>query len=368
MHLQLRLRRSVVTLVLILAAGGCGSPSESTPDSSANRDASPTSADTRGATSDGLTASDGVVTSDTTTVSVDAAANDVAVDSMTLGPDGSVQGLDGSKTGWDGPTSEAGGGSADTAYSKLDVGSSAADTGSQADGPFDSGNLADGPADAADAAFVPGPATAALVNAGSAGQFNLADGTWKVFYFDAVAGQVYAVSGLSGITRGYVSTSPSVSPSNYQFVTNTDGNLSFTAPATQRYYIAAAVSGGGASGSFQVADGGTLIALGSTVLALTAPDGDNTYFYRFPITAGHGYTFTATGPSQSEVEIAVSPRAERSSNGQLSYSIWGVGGSLPFTGYDIPVAAVATSYSGFCFFYINVTAAITVTVTIAESS
>ena len=36
---------------------------------------------------------------------------------------------------------------------------------------------------------------------------------WKIFYFDAVAGQVYAVSGLSGITHGYVSTSPSVSPS-----------------------------------------------------------------------------------------------------------------------------------------------------------
>jgi hypothetical protein len=252
------------------------------------------------------------------------------------------------------------------ASSRQDAGT--ADAGGQADGPADAGvSQADGHADSADAGFVPGPATAAVVNGGSAGEFNLSDGTWKVFYFDAVAGQVYAVSGLSGIVHGYVSTSSSVSPSNYQFVTNADGNLSFAAPAAQRYYIAVAVSGGWVSGSFQVADGGTLIGLGSTPLALTAPDGDNTYFFRFPVVTGHGYTFTATGPSQPSVEIAVSPRAERSSNGQLSYSIWGVGGSLPFTGYDIPAAAVATSYSGFCFFYINVTAAMTVTVTIAES-
>ena len=104
------------------------------------------------------------------------------------------------------------------------------------------------------------------------------------------------------------------------------------------------------------------------MLALTAPDGDNTYFYRFPITPGHGYTFTATGPSQPSVKIAAAPRAERSSNGQLSGSIWGVGGSLPFTGYDIPAVSVATSYSGFYFFYINVTTAMTITVTIAEAS
>jgi hypothetical protein len=32
-------------------------------------------------------------------------------------------------------------------------------------------------------------------------------------------------------------------------------------------------------------------------------------------------------------------------------------GARPFTGYEISAAAAATSYSGFCFFYINVTAA-----------
>ena len=364
--MHLRLRRYFVTFALIMAAGGCGSSSETTPDSSVSSDAPLAPTDTRVVAPDGTLAGDAFVTSDATTNSVDAAtANDAVVDTVTVGIDGSKTGSD----GHDASASEANLLSVDTLSPKLDAGTGAMDTGGQGDGPVDVGSgQADGPAEVADSGFVPEPATPALVNAGSAGQFSLADGTWKVFYFDAVAGQVYAVSGLTGITRGYVSTSPSVSPSNYQFVTNTDGNLSFTAPAAQRYYIAAAVSGGGSSGSFQVADGGTPITLGSTVLSLTAPDGDNTTFYRFPITAGHGYTFTATGPSQPSVKIAAAPRAERSSNGQLSYSIWGVGGGLPFTGYDIPAVSVASSYSGFYFFYINVTTAMTITVTITEAS
>jgi hypothetical protein len=374
MRLQQRHGRFLVTFALVSAAAGCGSSSDKLPDSAVSPDSLAVPADTRAAAPDGLSASDILVTSDSATIGADAAtAKDTAVDSVAVGIDGPAEGIDGSKLaldgwdgwdGWDGAASEAGGGTIDTSPSRLDAGTGAADAVGQADAPSD---VDAGPAEIADAGFVPGPATAALVNAGMAGQFSLADGTWKIFYFDAVAGQVYAVSGLSGITRGYVSTSPSVSPSNYQFVTNADGNLSFTAAAAQRYYIAAAVSGGGASGSFQVADGGTLVALGSTVVALTAPDGDNSYFYRFPITAGHGYTFAATGPSQPSVKIAVGPRAERSSNGQLSGSIWGVGGSLPFTGYDIPAVSVATSYSGFYFFYINVTTAMTITVTIAEA-
>jgi hypothetical protein len=348
-----RLRRSLVIVALVTAAGGCGSSSDQAsdqapdqvPDSSASPDAP-------------------IV--DTVT------AKDAAADTVAVGLDGPAQSLDGSKPSLDGQAgsiSEADSGTGDASPSRPDTGTGATDTSSQTDGPSDAGGgQTDGPAEVADAGFVPGPATAALVNTGSAGEFSLADGTWKVFYFDAVVGQVYAVSGLSGIVHGYVSTSALVAPSNYQFVTNSDGNLSFTAAATQRYYIAVAVSGGGVSGSFQVAEGGTLIALGSTVLALTAPDGDNTYFYRFPITTGRGYTFTATGSTQTSVKIAVAPRAERSSSGQFSYSAWGVGGGLPFTAYDIPAASVATSYSGFYFFYINVTAAMTITVTIAEAS
>ena len=368
MHVQPRLRRSVATIALVMAVGGCGSSSEptSTPDSSVGRDASSTSADTRVAGPDGSDTSDAVGTGDTATNSVDA---DAASDTGAAGLDGPMPGIDGGQVGWDASVSEAGGLGVDAASSRLDTGGAAGEAGGQGDGSPDfGGSQADGPSATADAGFVPGPATPIVVNSGPTGQFSLSDGTWKIFYFDAVATQVYAVSELSGIVHGYVSTSSSVSPSNYQFVTNADGNLSFMAPAAQRYYIAVSVSGGGVSGSFQVADGGTKIALGSTPLALTAPDGDNTYFFRFPITAGHGYTFSAAGPAQPSIKIAAAPRAERSSNGQFSYSIWGVGGSLPFTGYDISAAAAATSYSGFCFFYINVTAAMTVTVTIAESS
>ena len=361
-----RRRRAIVTFVVIMAAGGCGSSSDTTPDSSASRDAPMGPADTRVVAPDGTSTNDAFVTNDTGPNGVDAAAaNDATADTVVVGPDGPAQGIDVSKPGYDGSASEAGVGSVDASSAQLDVVAGAMDTGGQADGPTDT---AAGPAEVADAGFVPGPATAALVNAGSSGQFSLADGTWKVFYFDAAAGQVYAVSGLSGITRGYVSTSASVSPSNYQFVTNADGNLSFTAAATQRYYIAAAVSGGGASGSFQLADGGTPVALGTTVFALTAPDGDNYYFYRFPISAGHSYSMTATGPSQPSVGLAVAPRAERSSNGQFSYSIWGLGGSLPFTDQAIPAESVATSYSGFYYFFLRVFAAITVTVTITQSS
>jgi hypothetical protein len=95
--------------------------------------------------------------------------------------------------------------------------------------------------------------------------------------------------------------------------------------------------------------------------------GNSTYFYRFPITAGHGYVLDAQGPSQPNVGIAVSPRAERSSNGQFSYAAWGVSGSLPYANQEITAAAVAQSYSGFCYFYVNVRGAIALTVTITQS-
>lgn len=373
MRLQQRPCRILVAFALVTLAAGCGSSSDKLPDSAVSPDAPAVPTDTRVVTPDGLSASDTFVPSDSATLGADAAtAKDAAVDSVAVGVDGPAQGqgqgqgegIDGPAQGIDGPAQGIDGPAQGIDGPAQGQGIDGSKTG------YDGSALeaADGPSEMADAGFVPGPATAALVNAGTAGQFSLADGTWKIFYFDAVAGQVYAVSGLSGITRGYVSTSPSVSPSNYQLVTNADGNLSFTAATAQRYYIAAAVSGGGASGSFQVADGGTLVALGSTVLALTAPDGDNYYFYRFPITAGHGYTLTATGPSQPSVGLAVAPRAERSSNGQFSYSIWGLGGSLPFTDQPIPAASVANSYSGFYYFFVRVPAAITVTVTITQSS
>jgi hypothetical protein len=219
----------------------------------------------------------------------------------------------------------------------------------------------------ADAAFVPGPATPIVVNSGPTGDYNLPNGTWKVFYFDVVAGQMYAVAGLSATERGFVSTDPQVSPSNYQMVTDATGVLSFVAAAAQRTYVAVAATGGGVSGYFQVADGGIPVALGKTTLSLTAPHGDDTYVYRFPISAGHGYVMNLTGPAQPNVGIAVSPKATRSLGGQFSDSAWSVAGSLPFTNEAITPESVAMSYSGYYFFQIRVTGTITFTVDIAQS-
>jgi len=223
--------------------------------------------------------------------------------------------------------------------------------------------------DGVDAPYDPGPATPIVVNTGNTAQYNLGDGTWKLFYFDTEAGQIYVVSGLDGITHGYLDTSPSVSPSHYQQATDpVSGTLLFTAPTAQRYYLAVGVSGGGASGSFQVADGGKPISLGTTALSLTPADGgDAHYVYRFPINPGSGYSLTLEGPSQPNVACSVAPRPERATGGGLGYTIWGVGGSLPFTDETIPATSVANSTSGFYFIDIRILATIAFTITITET-
>jgi hypothetical protein len=228
---------------------------------------------------------------------------------------------------------------------------------------------ADVPPDTADAPFQPGPATPIVVNSANTAQYNQGDGTWKMFYFDAEAGQIYVVSGLSGIVRGYLGTSPSVSPTNYQLATDPiSGTLLLTAPAAQRYYLAVGVSGGWASGSFQVADGGKPIPLGTTTLSLTPADAGDAYdVFRFPITAGHGYVLSLQGPYQPNIGLSVAPRPERSSIGEFSYGIWGVGGSLPFNNETIPATSVADSTSGFYFVNIRIMGPITFTISIAEA-
>jgi hypothetical protein len=345
-----------MSLVGLLAAAGCGSstPSTMAPDSATAAD-SASKSDAPKALPDAGPTPDSNVNRDT---GAPDDANSAASEAAPLAADSGATADGGS--GGDAVTGDALLPLSDTASTSRDADS----TESAPAGPdsaFDVG------ADAADAAFLPGPATAIVVNSGNTAQFGVSDGTWQLFTFDAVANQIYAVSGLSGLATGYVGTSASVSPTSYQYKTNADGVLAFTTSAAGRYYIAVASSGGGVTGSFQVADGGTLLALGSTALSLAAPDGDNTYFYRFPISAGRGYMLNATGPSQPNVGLAVSARAERSNNGQFSYSAWGVGGSLPFTNEEIPAASVAESYSGYYYFYINVKGAIALTVTITPS-
>jgi hypothetical protein len=345
-----------MSLVGLLAAAGCGSSTPSTiaPDSAAAADTASKS-DAPNAPPDAVPAADASVNRDT---AMPDDANSAATEAAPLAADWGTTADGGS--GGDAVTGDAIFPPSDTASTSRDA-SSADSAQTTADSAFDVG------ADAADAAFLPGQATAILVNSGNSAQFGVSDGTWQLFTFDAVANQIYAVSGLAGLATGYVGTSASVSPASYLYKTNADGVLAFTASAAGRYYVAVASSGGGVTGSFQVADGGTLLALGSTALSLAAPDGDNTYFYRFPISAGHGYVLSATGPSQPNVGLAVSARAERSNNGQFSYSAWGVGGSLPFNNEEIPATSVAESYSGYYYFYINVKGAIALTVTITQS-
>jgi hypothetical protein len=237
----------------------------------------------------------------------------------------------------------------------------------QADGVDAPGNLADVAADSADAAFQPGPAVPVLVNSSNTATFNLANGTWKLYYFETQAAQLYVVSGLAGITRGYLGTSPSVSPDSYDKATDPEsGVLYFTAPTAQRYYLAVGVIGGGASGSFQVADGGRLLSLGSTTLSLTPADAGDAYeVFRFPITAGHGYTIDMTGPSQPNIGLSTAKRPERSTVGEFSYADGGTMGSLPIT-VEIKAANVALSSSGFYYLNMRVVAPITFTIAITQ--
>jgi hypothetical protein len=238
----------------------------------------------------------------------------------------------------------------------------------QADGVDAAGSVPDAPADGADAAFQPGPAVPVVVNSSNTATYNLADGTWKLFYFDAQASQLYVVSGLTGISRGYLGTSASVSPSSYEKATDPEsGILYFTTATAQRYYLAVAVSGGGASGAFQVADGGRLLSLGSTTLSLTPSDAGDAYeVFRFPVSAGHGYTITMTGSSPPNIGLSAAERPERSTSGEFAYSDWGTMGPLPFNDVEIKATDVAQSTSGFYYLNMRVIAPITFTIAIAQ--
>jgi hypothetical protein len=261
--------------------------------------------------------------------------------------------------GIDGPGGEAPGQAIDATSAGVDAGAGGVDTAAA---------QTDAAPDGADAAFQPGPATAIAVNSGNTAEYSLGDGTWKMFFFDAEAGQLYVVSGLDVIARGYLGISPSVSPASYDMATDPiSGTLYFTAPTAQRYYLAVGVNGGGASGWFQVADGGKPIPVGTTTLSLTPADaGDSYNVYRFPVAAGHGYILSLQGPAQPNVGLSVAPRPERSMVGEFSYSAWGVGGSLPFTNEEITAASVAASTSGYYYLNIRILAPITFTITIAQ--
>jgi hypothetical protein len=214
--------------------------------------------------------------------------------------------------------------------------------------------------------FDPGPVVPLVVNSGPTASYNLPNGTWKVFSFEAEANQVYSISGLGGGINGYLGPTATVSPTNYQNKTNADGVLSFVAPAAQTYFLAVAAQGVGASGSFQVADGGRLLAMGKQTFSLTAPTGDDYAFFHFPISAGHAYSVQLEGQSTTSVGLGLSPRAERAFNRQFSYPLRGVSGPLPMT-ESIPSTSAAESTSGFYYLFIRLSAAMSISITVTQT-
>jgi hypothetical protein len=276
------------------------------------------------------------------------------------GGGGTAGGAAGSSGGQAGYGGQAGAGAAGSSASGAG-GSSG--SGSGAGGSSASGS---GGQDAGPDAFVPGPAEAIAVNSGSTAMYALNDGEWKLFYFDAEAGQTYTVSPLSGIVRGYVSTSADVSPASYQYATDeVEGTVSFVAAETARHYIAVAVSGGGASGSFQVADGGRLLALGGNTVTLDAPNAEDNWFFHFPATAGAGYAVQVQGPATPAVVLSVAPRPERSTDDLFLYPAWSMSGNLPLSD-TIAAPYVSQSTSGFYYLSLKVFAAMNVTITLTQ--
>jgi hypothetical protein len=290
----------------------------------------------------------------------------------TAGTAGSAGGAAGSPAGSDGASgsfSGAGGlggagvgGSTvlDAAVAGADAGGAGGSAGMSGSGAGAGGQ--DGGADA----FVPGPAEPIEVNSGETASYSLNDGEWKLFYFEAEAGQAYTVSPLSGIVRGYLSTSADVSPDSYQYATDeVEGTVSFVAAETGRHYIAVVVDGGGASGWFQVADGGRSLSLGANSVSLQAPNSNDTSFFHFPITAGAAYEVQVQGPADPEAVISAAPRPERSLDNQFFHGAWGLSGHLPL-GHAIEALSVSQSTSGFYYLSLKVFADMNVTITLTQ--
>jgi hypothetical protein len=217
-------------------------------------------------------------------------------------------------------------------------------------------------------AFVPGPVEPLVVNSGNTATYDLADGTWKVFSFDTVAGHFYCIGTLDAGIDAYLGLSPSVSPSDYLQKTNYLRALNFTAYDGGKYYVAVAANGGGASGAFQIADGGDLLELGANTVNLTAPDGDKTYFFNFSIAPGHTYAISVAGDAKNPVTLSLSPLADRSTDGRFAFPLSTKTSILPITDEPISLESVVKSTSRLYFFSVKVKEAVSLTITITLSS
>lgn len=230
------------------------------------------------------------------------------------------------------------------------------------DAPVDA--AADLPSDGAVDAFVPGPVQPLKVNSGNTATYDLADGTWKVFSFDTVAGHFYCLGALDSGVDAYVGLRSSVSPGDYLEKTNYLRALNFTSFNGEKYYVAIAANGGPASGSFQIADGGDLLELGDNNVTLTAPDGDNSHFFHFSVAPGHAYTISVTGDAKKPVTLGLSPLADRSTDGQFAFPLSNTTSALPITDAPISMESMSKSTSRLYFFFVRVKETVAVKITI----
>jgi hypothetical protein len=214
-------------------------------------------------------------------------------------------------------------------------------------------------------AFVPGPVEPVVLGNGNTATYDLADGTWKVFSFDTVADHLYCVSGLGSDVVGYFGGS-SASPYNYDETTQ-NGVLVFPEYATGTRYLAVAASGGSASGSFQVADGGELLTVGDNTLELTAADVNHYRVFRFNVAPGHNYTVSVTGETKNPVDLGLSPKAERVAGGGIAYPFSETTAPLPIADELVPFESTVESYTRFYFIFLKAqeVASLTVNITLA---
>jgi hypothetical protein len=211
-------------------------------------------------------------------------------------------------------------------------------------------------------AFVPGPIEPVAINSGDTATYDLADGAWKVFSFDTVADHLYCVSTLGDGVIGYFGGS-TVSPTNYDLTTKS-GVLVFPEYATETRYLAVAADGGGASGKFQVADGGELLTLGDNTVDFTAADVGHYRVFRFNVAPGHNYTVSIAGTAKNPVALGLSPKAERAAAGAIAYPFLETTTALPITDKLVPFESTVESYTRFYFLFLKVAEAVSLTVNI----
>jgi hypothetical protein len=225
-------------------------------------------------------------------------------------------------------------------------------------------------------AFVPGAVVPMTVNSGNIATYTLADGAWKVFSFDTIAGHFYLFGVLPEGVDAYVGQSPSVSPYEYIEKTNYMRALTFTSNSTGKYYAAIAANGASASGSFQIADGGDLLEVGDggdsgageNKVDLTAPKGEATYFYYFAVAPGHGYNVSVTGTAKNPVTLSLSPLADRSKTGDFEFPLSSKTSVLPIEKEFIPYDSVAKSSSRLYFLYVKVKETVSLTIKVDLAS